>query len=142
MRFFHQQSTTITMAFTFRVVSTLSVPSIPSKPRYPKNSDKPERLDDSIPPWKNINDKEYGDYCICARADMFDGTGKKACTIKGYDTTMEIVKFIDNACETNARHRNMTCGRTSVVVLPTLQKDFVCEGVYFEVEEGFKSVFK
>ena len=101
----------------FRVVRALSAPADNKSKSRPKaqhgspNNPNPPRLG-------------FGSYCIRAHADVFD-RGVAVGSLRGYDSSLDIIKEVEGRCRADMRTRGLECGDTSVVILTNVD-NMVC----------------
>ena len=81
----------------------------------------------------------FGSYCIRAEAAVFD-QGVAVGSLRGYDSSLEIIKEVEGRCRADIRHRGLECGETSVVILTNVD-NMVCEGVYFTIDDHSVRLF-
>ena len=117
------------MAYTFKVKNSLSLPV---------NVNKPKRQS-SIPPGNPYSLYGTGDYCIRAEIDVFykEEPNKKYLNIRGYDSSMEIIQTVENACTRNVKDKPLICGKVGVTILKNYAKteNMECEGLFFELTD-------
>ena len=84
------------------------------------------------PPPTTPREKTYGSYCIKVSVDMVEEQSLcKVGTITAFDTSMDIVGFVEKACRDNTRQRGWKC-MPSVVAFCSKKP---CEGVFFVFEK-------
>lgn len=82
------------------------------------------------PPWR----REYGSYCLKAQCDVYDGEGRLAARVMGYDRYTTIQQDVENACRLEAgRMPGARCSEARLTMLGDYRKE--CAGeVYFVVD--------
>lgn len=89
------------------------------------------KLERGGPPEKTVKKPGYGEYCIRAESFMYrdDDSTHPILKVTGYDTSMDIVQTVTDACDRNAKGFGLECTPCSVVIMPNSQ--MLCSGIHF-----------
>lgn len=92
------------------------------------------------PPTKPPDDLGYGESCFMASCMLQDSRQVDILRIYGYDTTLNVIEDVENACRVRSRkHPNSTCGETKLTFLPP-SRYRECSGLYFEFVQDKKTI--